>query len=244
MSLDNTPADAAEVGSVQAEARTTTTDRPRQTRPARTTPRPRPSIDTWAPDESVSKITQELELGSQLLKRNWRSMSMRVQITTYMLQRILPAAGLVGPAQEVEALVEARLDKLETELEAAMEELRVIAKKDDRGPMPTKDFTGALKVDVPIYTPIMARFLRLVRNLDTYIYQIDFLWMNGAIKTAHQWELLNEWRKKIWAEVTFLQAAWSQARKALREHQRREGVESTPSDESADAILQEAPAAA
>src|SRR5690606_16413792 len=116
------------------------------------------------------------------------------QLSLYLLQRVLPSSGMITEAQRFDEAFNAKISELETEIEQGHEELRVIAKKDGITRLPDKTSTAPLEIEVPIYSPGMNRFVRVIRNLDAYYCALDYLWMNGLVTTQYQWDRINHYR--------------------------------------------------
>lgn len=216
MSLDNQTVDpqvdAPDAATVQAES----AQQQPQTRKRRQNTR---SLLDWRPDDAVTMTTQELEICSPLLRRNVNRMGIRAQLSFYLLQRVLPSSGLVEEAQRFEEAFGEKIVALETEIEMANEELRLLARKDGIETLPNKSSTAPMVLSVPIYTPGMHRFVRLMRNLDSYYCALDYLWMNGLVATDYQWDRINHFRRRLWEEIQFLNRSWQHARAVLRDFQ-------------------------
>ncbi len=224
MTIDNQAAAAViDPPAVDAAAATEAAG-PAATRPARRANRTRQptlrmSIQEWKPDDATTMIQQELEICSPLLRRNLNRLGVRAQLSLYLLQRVLPSSGLVEVTSRFDAAFSEKMDKFETALQEAHEELRVLARKDGIDKLPEKSSTDPLKVSVPIYSQGMGRFVRVIRNLDAYYCALDYLWMNGISSTQYQWDRINHFRRLLWDEVTFLNKSWVEARAILRERQ-------------------------
>lgn len=227
MSLDNPTTGLEPEKTAEAvETPTAPTPAPKRRAPPR-------SLAEWTPDDAVTMTTQRLEICSTLLRRNVNRMGTRAQLSLYLLQRILPSSGMVEEAQRFDVAFDQKIAELETEIEQAHDELRLIAKKDGIASLPDKSSTDPLVIDVPIYSRGMNQFVRLVRNLDAYYCALDYLWMNGLVTTKHQWDQINHFRKRLWNEVLFMQRSWQHARAILREFQ--EGRQAARQPDAAEA---------
>lgn len=217
MSLDNaTVGNVADAPEVAQEATESTGQQQAARKRARQNNR---SLLDWRPDDAVTMTTQELEVCSPLLRRNINRMGIRAQLSFYLLQRVLPSSGLVEEAQRFEVAFGEKFSALETEIEQAAEELRLLARKDGIDTLPNKSSTAPLELTIPIYTPGMHRFVRLMRNLDSYYCALDYLWMNGLVATDYQWDRINHFRRRLWEEIQFLNRSWQHARAVLRDFQ-------------------------
>lgn len=238
MSLDNldvgidpvaTAADAAPTATPAAATR-----RRRDRAPER-------KLVDWTPDDAVTMTSQTLEICSSLLRRNVNRMGIRAQLSLYLLQRVLPGSGMITEAQRFDEAFNEKISELETEIEQAHEELRVIAKKDGITRLPDKTSTAPLEIEVPIYSPGMNRFVRVIRNLDAYYCALDYLWMNGLVTTQYQWDRINHFRRRLWGEIQFVQRSWQHAKSILREFQ--EGRQAARQGAATEAVDAEAAAA-
>lgn len=180
---------------------------------------PERKLVDWTPDDAVTMTSQKLEICSSLLRRNVNRMGIRAQLSLYLLQRVLPSSGMITEAQRFDEAFNAKISELETEIEQGHEELRVIAKKDGITRLPDKTSTAPLEIEVPIYSPGMNRFVRVIRNLDAYYCALDYLWMNGLVTTQYQWDRINHYRRRLWGEIQFVQRSWQHAKGILKEFQ-------------------------
>ena len=175
---------------------------------------------TWTPREAVAVINVPIELGHPTLRRSWNVMFVRTQIALHMLQEVLPTNGGVEAARTVEGLVHDRLSELEQQLSDEHARISAVAAKDGITTFPAKSYTEIEKLEVPIFTPGAARYLRLLNGVDELLWRVDYLWLQGSIQLAHKWQLVNQWKRLLWGFVRFVVETWVRARSSLQDAQR------------------------
>lgn len=174
----------------------------------------------WAPREDVAVIHVPIELGHPALRRAWNVMFVRTQIAHHMLQRVLPDNGGVEPARAVENLLYERLAALEQNLADELARINAVAAKDGIEEFPAKSYTAIEKLNVPVFTPSAARYLRLLRGVDELLWRVEYLWLQGSIQLAHKFQLVNAWKRLLWGFVRFSVETWVRARRSLQDAQR------------------------
>lgn len=179
---------------------------------------------TWTPDESVAVIWNQIQIGSQMIQKNWNVLFVRAQTTLYMLQHIVPSAGDMETARSLETVMRDRLGELEKAMREETDRLNTLAANDGITKFPAKNYVNPETIDVPIYTPGAQRFLALLCNVDDLIWKLDYLWLQGVIKVEYKFQVMNYWRNKLWELVKFTTSTWLRARTALRAAQKAQSA--------------------
>jgi len=173
---------------------------------------------TWVPpNESVPVRYQDVELGHKTVQRNFNVWFVQIQIVMHKLQNFLPEQKSVGEekASEVLGLIDARIQAIEKAVDDEIGRLRIVAKENDID-LGEKAFSSAIKLTVPRFTPFASRMLRVIRRVDELYWMAESLWIEGAIKEKHKWNIVNQYRKLLWTFVRETTAIWVRARNSLR----------------------------
>jgi|GEM_PF-6409010 hypothetical protein len=179
---------------------------------------PPPDVFTWAPSESAARDMVDAEFGSQILKRNWKKLFIRAQISCAMLQLVVPESGTLEQARGIEKLIETKFSELEKKLEDELARLHTAAANEGIV-IPDMSFTDPVKVTVPIYTPAARRYFSLLCKVDRLYWVIDYLWIHGLLGPDHKWNLVNLYRKQLWTLTKETTDYWRRAKEAFRKEQ-------------------------
>lgn len=173
---------------------------------------------TWVPpNDSVPVRLQDVELGHKTVQRNFNVWFVQIQIVMHKLQNFLPEQKSVGEdkASEVLDVIDARISAIEKAVDDEIGRLRIVAKENDID-LGEKSFSNAIKLTVPRFTPFASRMLRVIRRVDELYWMAESLWIEGAIKEKHKWNIVNQYRKLMWTFVRETTAIWVRARNSLR----------------------------
>ncbi|OGU21651.1 MAG: hypothetical protein A2580_18250 [Hydrogenophilales bacterium RIFOXYD1_FULL_62_11] len=173
----------------------------------------------WAPRENVAVIHKDITLGSKMLTKNWNVLFVRAQTTMHMLQEIVPSEGQMEQSRGIEQVLEERLSALTVEITNERARLITLAKAEGIDEIPEKDYTQGEDIHVPIYTPGANKYLGILLQVDELFWLVDYLWLQGTIKTEHKYQVINRFRRLLWDMVKFTTTTWIRARQSLQSTQ-------------------------
>jgi len=171
---------------------------------------------TWVPEGDSTAVRHEpLELGHKTVQRNFGLWYVQIQIVMHKLQNFLPREIGEAKAAELLDIVDARIAAVEKAVDDEIGRLKVVARENDIE-LGEKSFSSPESKVVPIYTPFARRMLRVIRRIDELYWMAESLWIEGAIKDSHKWNMINFHRKALWTFVKETTTLWVRARNSLR----------------------------
>lgn len=144
---------------------------------------------------SVPAFSQAVTLSSLQAQKVMRRSFTRAAGSLYRIDVILRIVGSEESAAEVEEIIKSQLSEVESSLADAKERHRVVLEENGIDELPIYD--GATEQQVHITSPHVARFLGLIRQLDTLVAQIDAMWLSGLLTNKERNDNVYTWQQRI-----------------------------------------------
>ena len=177
---------------------------------------------TWRPRENAAFLSRPCTFSHPILVRSWNPLLARTQITMFMLQEVTVSAASIEEARQVEQIINDKLGKLESSLEAEMTRLKTLYANEGYDTFPPKNYTGSASFDIPVFTPGAGRFLSILAKVDDLFWMVEVLRLQGTIKLEHKHGLLNQWKSLLWGHSRECNSMWVQTKKIIAAKQARD----------------------
>lgn len=144
---------------------------------------------------SVPAFEQKMNLNTLQAQKVMSRVFARASDSLYRIDVILRIIGKEEHAQQVEEVIKAMFDEVETGLKNSAAQNAALLEENGIEDMPSYDAPYSERIRVT--SPQVARFAAMVRRLDKLVMEIDALWLTGIIDNGHRNEAAYRWQQRI-----------------------------------------------
>lgn len=177
----------------------------------------------WQPTQSTARIDRDVTLYSETVQRGFHYWYGRAQISSFLLTEVLNRMSNQSASDEVERILDARIDALETDLRAEMDRVRAV--QNDAGLRVERKFTKpkVLK-NVPIFTAQAGRVLRAIEQYDELLWMLDALKITGHIRNSDVLSVRSGFRRKLTEMAREMSRLWTRAKNSAQRQREQENL--------------------
>ena len=114
----------------------------------------------------------------------------------FSLSVVLRIIGTDEQAQEIEAVVDERLNKLFEDLHTDLARLSKLAENNGIE-FQGVDYSNPQLIEARITSPRAVRYIGLIREFDDLVTKLDTLWLSGIVPDGNYSRSLYEWKRRI-----------------------------------------------
>lgn len=147
----------------------------------------------------------------------------------FSLSIILRVIGTDEQAQEIEGIVDGRINKQLEDLRAESSRLEQVAEANGIE-FSRINYSNPKEVEAQITSPRAVRYIGLIREFDALAAKFDTLWLSGVIPDSNYSRSIYEWKRRLLKLANGIRSIAGQAMVAARKKQQAGAGDAQPGD--------------